>query len=59
MPELPSHPDTSDAARLGPNLTASPGRSRWKLTVGITALILTLVAMVVLHLTCVLGPGEH
>lgn len=59
MPDMPSHPDTGSEARSGPSLASGSGRSRWKMIVGIAAVIIGLVAIVVLHLTGVLGPGEH
>ena len=59
MPDLPSHPDTGSGARTGPGLGSGPRRSRWKTIAGIAAALLVLVVFVVLHLTGVLGPGEH
>ena len=59
MPDLPSHPDTGGGARPGPELGSGSGRSRWKSIAGIAVVLLVLVAFVVLHLTGVVGPGEH
>jgi hypothetical protein len=60
MPDLPSHPDTgSSGAPPGPDLGSGSRRSRWKTIAGIAAALLVLVVFVVLHLTGVLGPGEH
>jgi hypothetical protein len=60
MPDLPSHPDTGSSGGLGPDLgSGSGGRARWKTIVGIVVVVVVLVVFVVLHLTGVLGPGEH
>ena len=59
MPELPSHPDTGHGARPEPDLGTTSGASRWKTAIGIAVGILAVVVFVVLHLTGVVGPGEH
>jgi hypothetical protein len=59
MPDLPSHPDTGSGAPSGPDLGPGSGPPRWKTIAGIIVVLLALVAFVVLHLTGVVGPGEH
>jgi hypothetical protein len=58
MAELPSHPDTGQAGD-GPDLRSSTRRAGWKTVVGIAAVVAVIVLFVVLHVTGVLGPGEH
>jgi hypothetical protein len=55
MADLPSHTDTGD----GPDLRSNTRRARWKTMTGIAVAIVAIVLLVVLHLTGVLGPGEH
>jgi dolichol kinase len=59
MPDLPSHPDTGTGAPPGPDRISGSRRSRWKTIAGIAVALLVLVVFVVLHLTGVIGPGEH
>ena len=53
--ELPSHPESEDAAPHRPELPDSSVASR----VVVAVVVVLVVAIVVLHLTGVVGPGAH
>lgn len=57
-PQLPSHPDTGDDPLAGPAETPigiGRGRRVW----GIAIAVALVTLFIVLHLSGVLGPGEH
>ena len=51
MPELPQHTDSSEPGE--------PRRRSIGWIVGVVVVVLLIGAFIVLHLTGVLGPGEH
>lgn len=51
MPELPQHPERSESG--------GPKRRPLGTIVGVVVAVLLIAAFIVLHLTGVLGPGEH
>jgi cytochrome b561 len=55
MPELPSHPDTGAT----PDRRPAAGGPRWKSVIGVAVAVVLIALFLVLHLTGVLGPGEH
>lgn len=59
MAELPSHPDEGHSA--GPGSVADPVRSgtRWKTVSWVALAAGVLLAVIVLHLTGVLGADAH
>ena len=56
MPEIPRYPAEDDAAA---GARSGPRRASWRTYLLVAAGVGLLVLMVVLHLTGVLGPGEH
>ncbi|MGW7406163.1 hypothetical protein ACWGI9_20940 [Streptomyces sp. NPDC054833] len=54
MADLPTHPDAGDTGGPEPRRTLSRPAAA-----GIAVAVFALVAMVVLHLTGVVGPGGH
>jgi hypothetical protein len=59
MPDLPSLPDTGSDQGPGHEVSSGSGWGRWKTIAWVAAVVLVLVVFVVLHVTGVVGPGEH
>ena len=57
MADLPSHPDSDSG--VGRERRPGTGRAGWKAIAGIVVAVVLIVVFVVLHLTGVLGPGQH
>jgi hypothetical protein len=57
MPELPRHPDTSDTGHAPTD--RATGKTPWTGIVIAVVFGVFLIAMVVLHLAGVVGPGGH
>jgi hypothetical protein len=59
MANLPTHPDTDDSSGQGPGRAQTAGWRRWGAVIGVALVAVLIVAMVVLHVTGVIGPGSH
>ena len=59
MAELPSHPDEGHSTGLGPAPDPVRTTTRWKTVSWVILAAVLLVALVVLHLTGVLGAEAH
>ncbi len=57
MADLPAHPDTGDGADQTPDRLG--GRPRRLPLIGIVVVAALVVAVIVLHVTGVIGPGSH
>jgi hypothetical protein len=56
----PTPEENSGTSPADPAMTSrAAGSQRWLLVAGISVAVALLLLMVVLHLTGVLGPGEH
>jgi uncharacterized membrane protein len=58
MAQLPRHPDTDDESPSGGRRRRST-RTPWGTYVLMAIVAIVVLAMVVLHLTGVVGPGAH
>jgi hypothetical protein len=54
VPDLPFHPDTGDH-----NQPPTAGRRRWRSVLAIAIAVVLIAAFIALHVTGVLGPGDH
>jgi len=54
MAHPPQHPETEEDTGVGPRRAP-----RWVVVLGITVAIALVAAMILLHLTGILGPGGH
>ena len=59
MPELPSHPRTERDASVSADPRPPRGKRRWVSFVWVALVVVAVLAMVVLHLAGVVGPGSH
>ncbi len=59
MADPPRHPETEEETGLGPDRRAAARKRSWVVVLGIIVAIALVGAMVILHLTGVLGPGAH
>jgi hypothetical protein len=59
MADPPPYPDTGDDTRVGPERGSASGTPRWVPVLGVVIATVLALLLVVLHLTCVLGPGAH
>jgi hypothetical protein len=59
LPHPPPHPKSGYDAEEEPNEQSSPGAPTWLSVVWILVAVGVLLAIVVLHLTGIIGPGAH
>lgn len=59
MEQLPSHPDTHEDSAAAPTHEPPSTKRHWGSVVWVAAGVVVVLAMVVLHLAGVVGPGNH